>query len=96
MAEQQTGSNRVDTRQAAQQAAAYLGEMIGQQPEVVSAVEPDEEGWLVTAELLEFSKIPNSCDVLGCYQVSVNADGEPVAFRRLRRYYRGHVDEVRL
>ncbi|QSB15189.1 gas vesicle protein [Natronosporangium hydrolyticum] len=94
MAEQTTEG--VSAREAARQAVSYIDEMTGQQPEVVSGVEPDESGWLITVELLELSRIPDTCDVLGCYQVAVGSDGEPYAYRRLRRYHRGQVDEDRL
>jgi len=31
--------------------------------------------------------------VLGCYQVRIDATGEPVSYRRVRRYQRGQVGE---
>lgn len=92
---QQTES-RVGAREAARQAIAYMEEMTGQPPEVVSGLEPDGDDWRVTVEMLELPRVPDSCDVLGCYQVTVGSDGEPVSYRRLRRYSRGQVDEGRL
>lgn len=91
MADEQDQRNGggVDARSAAQQAVAYVDEMTGQTPEVVSAVEPSEDGWLVTVELLELARIPDSSDLLGCYQVSIDSGGDPVSYRRVRRYQRG-------
>jgi hypothetical protein len=83
----------VDAREAARQATAYVDEMTGQAPEVVSGVEQERDGWLVTVEMLELSRIPDTCDVIGCYQVSVDASGEPVSYRRVRRYQRGQPGE---
>lgn len=87
------GQDRIDARQAAERAAAYLEGMTGEQPEVVIAVEPDEDRWLVQLEMLELARVPTTTDVLGCYEVEVSFDGEPVAYRRLRRYHRGQVGE---
>ena len=86
-------AERISAREAAQRAIAYLDEMTGQAPEVVSGLEPADQGWLVTLELLELARVPDTTDVLGCYQVTIGADGEPVSFRRVGRYHRGQVDE---
>lgn len=85
--------HRIDARQAATRAVEYLNEMLGQPPEVVSGVERDEHGWTVTGELLELARVPATTDVLGCYQVTLDQAGEPVGFRRIRRYHRGRVGE---
>lgn len=89
----QTDDDTLTARRAARRAAAYMDEMTGTPPEVVSGVEPDDDGWLVTVEMLELSRIPDTTDVLGCYQVRVDQSGEPSAYRRVRRYHRGHVGE---
>ena len=89
----QGGGEQIGAREAAQQAVAYVDEMTGQTPEVVSGVEREQDGWLVTVELLELARIPDSSDVLGCYQVGVDYRGEPVSYRRVRRYQRGQVGE---
>jgi hypothetical protein len=43
----------------------------------------------VTVELVELSRVPNSTDVLGCYVVTLDNDGELVGYERVRRYQRG-------
>lgn len=87
-------AEQISARQAAQEAVAYIDEMTGAPPEVVTGVElADEDGWLVTVEVLEMSRIPDTTDVLGCYQVRVDSQGEPVSYRRLRRYHRGQAGE---
>jgi hypothetical protein len=82
-----------NARQAAQVAVDYIDEMTGEPPEVVTGVVREEGGWLVTVEVLELGRVPNTTDVLGCYQVRVDADGEPVSYQRIRRYHRGQVGE---
>lgn len=86
-------AERIGARDAAKAAIGYLDEMVGELPEVVSGLEQADEGWLVTLELLELPRVPHTTDVLGCYQVTIGPDGEPVSFRRIGRYHRGQVDE---
>lgn len=87
------GNGAGDARQAAQIAVDYIDEMTGEPPEVVTGVVSEDGGWLVTVEVLELSRVPNTTDVLGCYQVRVDPDGAPVSYQRLRRYHRGQVGE---
>lgn len=87
------GDERVDARQAADRALSYMEEMTGQEPEIVIAVEPDDDRWLVQVELLELARVPATTDVLGCYEVEISTEGEPLAYRRIRRYHRGRVGE---
>ena len=78
----------------AQSARRQLAELTGRQPEGVLGVERnDDDGWHVTVELLELERVPSSMDLLGCYLVALDGDGELVEYRRLRRYPRGQADE---
>jgi hypothetical protein len=91
--QEETGQSRINAREAAQRAIDYLNEMTGQEPEVVISVEPTNGHWHVQMELLELSRIPETTDVLGCYEVDLDSDGEPQGFHRTRRYHRGRVGE---
>jgi hypothetical protein len=80
---------RLSSVQLAQHACRDLVEITGLQSEGVTSLERHDDGiWNVTVELLEFSRIPNSDDVLGTYQASVDASGELLGYRRVRRYAR--------
>jgi hypothetical protein len=75
--------------QVAQVARRELVEITGLQSEGVTSLERYDGGmWKVTVELLEFSRIPNSDDMLGTYEASVDANGELLGYRRVRRYAR--------
>jgi hypothetical protein len=87
------GQRRLNAREAADRAVEYLSEMTGQEPEVVIAVEPDGGCWHVQMELLELARVPQTTDVLGCYEVEIGDDGEPQGYHRSRRYHRGYVGE---
>jgi hypothetical protein len=73
----------------AQAARAQLAELTGRVPESVLGLRKDEDGWKVTVELVELSRVPTSTDLLGCYVVTLGDDGELVGYERVRRYQRG-------
>jgi Gas vesicle synthesis protein GvpO len=71
--------------------AAYkqLAELTGRPVESVLGLRQDDDGWKITMEVVELSRIPNSTDLLGCYVVTVDDDGELVGYERVSRYQRG-------
>lgn len=70
-------------------------ELTGKEPEGVSGVEPSEDGWVVTVEVLEDRRIPSKTDLLATYETEVDPDGELMSYRRVRRYERGRQDDLR-
>jgi hypothetical protein len=80
---------RINARQAAERALTYMHDMTGQEPEIVIAVRPDDDRWMVRVELLELSRVPDTTDILGAYEVELTPSGEPRGYRRIRRYHRG-------
>jgi hypothetical protein len=70
-------------------ARTQLAELTGRRPESVLGLRKDDDGWKVTVELVELSRVPNSTDLLGCYVVTLDDDGELVGYERVRRYQRG-------
>jgi Gas vesicle synthesis protein GvpO len=74
------------------EAANQLTELTGRRPEKVLGFDKDDDGWRVRFELLELGRIPNSTDLLGCYEVRVDEDGDLVGYERRQRYLRGQVD----
>ena len=55
----------------------------------VVGVSRSEDSWIVTIEMLEKKSIPDSMDVLGCYEVKLNNDGNIQDFTRVRLRKRG-------
>ncbi len=68
---------------AAREAAKQLAELTCLKFDSVSAVDKNDAGWHVTVNLVELSRIPHSTDVLGVYEVELDAEGN------LERYHRG-------
>jgi hypothetical protein len=55
----------------------------------VLGLEKRDDGWLVTVEMLELARIPNSTDVLAAYEAHLDGDGELLEYTRTQRYHRG-------
>jgi gas vesicle protein GvpO len=77
---------------AAQYGLRQIAELTEKDPEGVAGVEPSEDGWLVTVDVVEDHRIPSSTDVLASYEAELGPDGELIAYRRVRRYARGSGD----
>ncbi len=63
--------------------------LIHLQASSVVAISHGEDGWIVSIEMIEKKSIPDSMDVLGCYEVSVDAEGNIRDFSRVRLRRRG-------
>ena len=82
-------------RDAVQRVREEFPELLGRPVESVLGVQRDDDGrrWLVTVQVVELRRIPNSTDVLGAYVVTLAPDGEMTGYRRRRRYNRSQADE---
>jgi hypothetical protein len=75
-------------------AKQQVAELTGLRVEAVSGLDRGEDGeWVVTVEALELSRIPETMDLLGSYEVTVSDDGEMLGFRRRRRYHRAAAED---
>ena len=79
-------------RQAARAALREIIELTDKQPESVTGVERQEDGWTVCIEVVEDRRIPSSADILATYETRIDEDGELISYRRVRRYSRGRGD----
>lgn len=99
MAESKSSSRRrsssdLSAKEAIQRVRRELPELLGRPVESVLGVQRDEdELWQVTVQVVELARIPNSTDVLGAYQVTLDKDGELAGYKRRRRYTRGRADD---
>ena len=98
MAESRSSSSRkscrLSAKEAIQRVREELPELLGHPVESVLGVERnDDDLWQVTVQVLELARVPNSTDVLGAYQVTLDTDGELDGYQRRRRYTRGQADD---
>jgi hypothetical protein len=84
---------RLTAAQAGLHGLRQIADLTGKDTEGVSGVEPVEDGWLVTVEVIEDRRIPSATDVLASYQTEIGLDGDLLSYRRTRRYSRGRGDD---
>ncbi|MFE6648637.1 gas vesicle protein [Nocardioides sp. NPDC057772] len=70
-----------------------LEALVGCPAEGVTAIRRDDDGWVVTADILELERVPETTDVLASYEVTVDKDGEITGYHRVNRYLRAQVDD---
>lgn len=78
--------------EAARIALEQIGMLTSKQAEGITGIERTDGGWTVGVELVEDQRIPSSADILATYETTIDADGELVSYRRIRRYARGRGD----
>ena len=61
-------------------------------PESVSGLQWDGETWLVTVDVCELERIPNTTDVMASYVVQLDDSGGLLGYKRDRRYLRGEAE----
>ncbi|MFB6876770.1 gas vesicle protein [Streptomyces sp. NPDC056323] len=90
--ETKRAARRVSAPRAMRYAAEQLQELLGRAPESVSALKPTEDGWQADVEVLELERIPGTTSVMASYRVTLDEEGELLAYERTRRYTRAQID----
>jgi len=86
--------NKLSAKDAIEHVRSELPQLLGRRVESVLGVgRNDEELWQVTVQVVELARVPNSTDVLGCYIVTLDDEGELAGYQRQRRYTRGQADD---
>ena len=85
-------AEQLTLRRIGQTALTEVSELIGCPAEGVTGVRKDGDGWIVTIEILEMERIPETTDVLASYDVHVDSSGQVTEYRRLNRYLRAQVE----
>jgi hypothetical protein len=77
-----------------QEARRQVSELTGLSAETVTGMHRGaDDSWVVMVEMLELTRVPNTMDVLGTFEVTLSADGELLGFRRLGRHRRSATEE---
>jgi hypothetical protein len=94
MADENGDSNeRLTARELTLSAKETVRDLTGYAPEGVSAFQWDGETWLVTVDVRELERIPNTTDVMASYVVQLDDRGGLLGYKRTRRYLRGAAEE---
>ncbi len=79
--------------EAARAALQQILELTEKSPEGITDIERTEDGgWSIGVEVIEDRRIPSSTDILATYRTTIDAEGELMSYRRVRRYARGRGD----
>jgi hypothetical protein len=84
---------RLSAKELTEAALDTITDLTGFEPESVAGLQWDGESWLVTVDVLELSRIPNTTDLLASYVVQLDDAGGLLGYKRTRRFVRGQVDE---
>jgi hypothetical protein len=90
--EERHGAAPNEAKATVNQAREQLEALVDVPVESVSGFERTRNGWLVTLEVLELSRIPESTDVLASYEMELDDDRNLVRYTRGRRYHRSQAD----
>ena len=81
-----------DARAVIDRAREQLEELLDRRVETVSSLERTHNGWVASLEVVEFSRIPESTDVLASYEMELDDDLNLRRYQQVRRYHRGRTD----
>jgi hypothetical protein len=84
---------RSSATDVAKRAVDQLAALTGKSAEGVTGIERTDDGWQVTAEVLELRRIPETTDVLARYEIDTDEKGDLTGYRRAGRYTRGSARE---
>jgi len=84
----------MDMKELAERAKSQLTELTGLKSITVTGAFKDEQGWHITLDMLEMSRIPPATDVLGDYVVLMDDGGNMLSFERKLTRLRGEPMEA--
>lgn len=75
-------------------AREHVPELINQPLDSIIEVDQDDNGWRVIVESIERRSVPDTQDILGRYEVLLDANGQIRSYRRFARYRRDDTTPV--
>lgn len=90
--EEDQRGERLSAKELTDAAVATVTDLTGFEPESVAGLQWDGDSWLVTVDVLELARIPNTTDLLASYVVQLDDSGALLGYKRARRFVRGQVE----
>ena len=84
----------MEVREAVERAKAALLDLMNLPFSSITGATKTEDGWQVTIELIERKGIPDTQDLLGVYEVTLNEDSHMTGYARRRVRRRMDLEEV--
>jgi len=80
----------------AESAKREITDLTGMKADSVSSIRKDGDVWVVQVEVIELSMTPNSQDILGVYEMTLDDEiGGLIGYSRIERYRRSQVGITR-
>ena len=83
----------MDIKGLAEQVKNQMAEVTGLKPVTVTEIFKDDQGWRISLDMLEMSRIPNSTDLIGEYETVLDEAGNMLKFERKATRLRGEPTE---
>lgn len=77
-----TEKRKVSVEKVSDAALSIVKKYISKEPETVISVEEEGGEWKVMVEALERKAVPDTQDLLGRYEVKLNANGELIGWKQ--------------
>jgi hypothetical protein len=91
--EGESSDGRMSARDLTLAAKHAVEDLTDYHPESVSGLQWDGETWLVSVEVCELQRVPNTTDVMATYVVQLDDQGGLLGYKRERRYNRADAEE---
>ena len=91
--DESSSDGRMSARDLTLAAKRTVQDLTGYTPESVSGFQWDGEAWLVTVDVCELQRVPNTTDVMATYVVQLDDQGGLLGYKRERRFQRGAAEE---
>jgi hypothetical protein len=90
---EESSDGRLSARELTLAARQTIEDLTGYSPEAVTGFQWDGEAWLVSVDVCELERIPNTTDVMATYIVQIDDRGGLLGYKRERRFERGHAGD---
>src|ERR1041385_5867190 len=88
-----SSDGRMSAKDLTLSAMRTVEDLTGYTPESVTGFQWDGETWLVTVDVCELQRWPNTTDVMAAYVVQLDDRGGLLGYKRERRFQRGAAEE---
>ncbi|WP_181692576.1 gas vesicle protein [Natronomonas sp. LN261] len=92
-AEDGSGQSTISLGDAQRRAREVAAELLEYEFEGVIKVETTDGGWRTVIEVIERSAVPDTQDIIGRYEIGLDATGSVTGYELLERYRRGDMKE---
>jgi hypothetical protein len=85
-------SPSLSAKEMTQAAVEALRDLTDLEPEAAVGLQWDGESWLVTLDVLELRRVPDTTDLMATYLVQLDDDGRLLGYERTRRFQRSQAE----